>query len=259
MSKKQLHVWAASLASAAILTAVGCGGSTGETKDPAGESSSSGSEETEVKATNDKEPSAEAGEGKGLQADGDSKGGDVAPGTAPKEYAAKLETTKGDVIIDVQREWAPKGADRFYTLIKEGFYDDVAFFRVIDGFMAQVGISGDPALNEKWSDDKIEDDPVKKSNTRGMVSFATSGPDSRTTQFFINFGDNSRLDGMGFAPIGKVRDMTAVEALHAGYGEGAPRGQGPSQPRLQAEGNPYLKKEFPKLDYIKKAAIIETK
>lgn len=177
--------------------------------------------------------------------------------TAPAEYAVKLETTEGDIIIDVKRDWAPKGADRFYNLVKAGYYDDVAFFRVIDGFMAQVGIHGDPEVNKVWRQARIKDDPVKESNTPGMVTFATAGPNTRTTQFFINFGNNARLDGMGFAPFGKVRDMSVVKKLYAGYGEGAPRGKGPSQGRMQQEGNAYLEKEFPELDYIKKATVIE--
>lgn len=182
----------------------------------------------------------------------------VAEGTkAPDTFAVKLETTKGDIIIDVNREWAPHGADRFYELVNAGYLKDVAFFRVIKGFMAQVGISGDPDLNAKWREKKIQDDPVKQSNSVGMVSFATSGPNSRTTQFFINFGDNSRLDGMGFSPFGKVRDMAPVNALYAEYGEGAPRGRGPSQGLLQTQGNAYLKKEFPELDYIKNATILK--
>ena len=179
-------------------------------------------------------------------------------GPAPAKYAVKLKTTRGDIIIDVNRSWSPNGADRFYELVKSGYYSDVAFFRVIDGFMAQTGISGDPSINEKWRNAGIQDDPVKESNKRGMVTFAMSGrPDSRTTQFFINFKDNKNLDGMRFAPFGKVRDMKTVDALYKGYGEGAPRGMGPSQSRIQKEGNAYLKKEFPKLDYILSAEILK--
>jgi len=184
---------------------------------------------------------------------------EVVPGEdmrAPNAFAVKLETTKGDIVIDVHRDWAPKGADRFYTLVKSGYYADVAFFRVVDGFMAQVGLSGVPALNEEWRAKKIEDDPVVESNTRGMVTFAAmNAPNSRTTQFFINFGDNAQLDGMRFAPFGKVRDMAPVDALYKGYGEGAPRGQGPNQGRIVREGNAYLKAEFPNLDYIERAVI----
>ncbi len=176
---------------------------------------------------------------------------------APAEYTAKLETTKGEILIDVKREWAPQGADRFYNLIKAGYFEDVAFFRVIDGFMAQVGIHGDPSVSKAWKDANITDDPVKASNTRGTVSFATAGPNTRTTQFFINFGDNARLDDMGFSPFGKVRDMKAVDALYSGYGEGAPSGNGPSQGQIESEGNAYLKRDFPKLDYIERASIVE--
>jgi peptidyl-prolyl cis-trans isomerase A (cyclophilin A) len=176
---------------------------------------------------------------------------------APDEYVVKLETTKGEIVINVKRKWAPKGADRFYNLVKQGYYNDAAFFRVLDGFMAQAGISGDPDMNDRWRAKRIEDDPVAESNKRGMVTFAMGGPNSRTTQFFINFDDNGRLDKDGFAPFGKVRDMAAVDKLYNGYGEGAPHGRGPSQARIQREGNEYLKKEFPELDYIKQATISE--
>jgi len=175
----------------------------------------------------------------------------------PSQYTVELDTTKGVIVIEVRRDWAPNGADRFYELVQNGYFTDVAFFRVVGGFMAQAGISGDPAVNAVWREKRIPDDPVKASNMRGTITFATSGPDSRTTQFFINFSDNSRLDGMGFAPIGKVKDMAPVDALYDGYGEGAPRGRGPSQGQMQTEGNRYLKANFPKLDYIKNARIIE--
>ncbi|MCP4602238.1 MAG: peptidylprolyl isomerase [Proteobacteria bacterium] len=176
---------------------------------------------------------------------------------APDKFSVKLETTKEDIIIDVHREWGPRGADRFYNLVKSGYYENVAFFRVIKGFMAQTGISGNPETNAEWRSKWILDDPVIKSNLQGMVSFATSGPNRRTTQFFINFGDNNRLDSMGFAPFGQVRDIKKVELIYDGYGEGAPRGKGPSQKRIQKEGNSYLKAEFPKLDYIRAARIID--
>jgi peptidyl-prolyl cis-trans isomerase A (cyclophilin A) len=174
---------------------------------------------------------------------------------APAKFTVKLQTTAGDILIDVDRSWAPVGADRIYNLVKAGYYDDVAFFRVISGFMAQVGIHGDPEVNKVWRNARIQDDPVKQSNTRGMVSFATAGPNTRTTQFFINFGNNARLDGMGFAPFGKVRNMEVVDKLHSGYGEGAPNGKGPEQGRIQGEGNKYLKADFPNLSWIKKATI----
>jgi cyclophilin family peptidyl-prolyl cis-trans isomerase len=177
---------------------------------------------------------------------------------APATFTVQFETTKGEVLIDVTRAWSPNGADRFYNLVKIGYYDDTAFFRVIGGFMAQVGIHGDPRVNSTWRPARIQDDPVVESNTRGMVTFAkSSAPNSRTTQFFISFKDNSNLDSMGFAPFGKVRDMSVVDKLHKGYGEGAPRGRGPAQSRAQTEGNAYFRAEFPKLDYIEKATIVE--
>lgn len=176
---------------------------------------------------------------------------------APDKFTVKLETTAGDILMDVDRSWAPKGAERFYNLVKAGYYDDVAFFRVIANFMAQVGIHGDPEVNKVWRNARIEDDPVKQSNTPGMVSFATAGPGTRTTQFFINFGNNARLDGMGFAPFAKVRNMDVVNKLYSGYGEGAPNGKGPEQGRVQMEGNKYLKADFPQLSWIKKATVVE--
>jgi peptidyl-prolyl cis-trans isomerase A (cyclophilin A) len=177
---------------------------------------------------------------------------------APAVYQVKLETSKGDVVIEVTRDWAPNGADRFYNLVKNGFYDDVRFFRVISGFMVQFGINGDPKVAAAWRDASIKDDPGKQSNKRGFVTFATRGPNTRTTQVFINFSDNSSLDSQGFSPFGKVvSGMDVVDKLHAGYGEGAPRGNGPDQMRLQQEGNAYLAKDFPKLDFVKKATVVE--
>lgn len=174
---------------------------------------------------------------------------------APDRYAVALETTKGTLHIDVRRDWAPLGADRFYNLVRLGFFEDVAFFRVLDRFVAQSGLHGDPAVNTAWRDARIQDDPVKESNTAGMVTFATSGPHSRTTQFFINTGDNVGLDRMGFAPFGRVRELDLARSLHSGYGEGAPSGRGPMQSRIQREGNAYLREQFPDLDYIKSATI----
>lgn len=176
---------------------------------------------------------------------------------APDQFAIELTTTKGPIVIDVTRAWSPAGADRIYTLVRLGYFSDVAFFRVIEGFMAQVGIHGDPAVNQVWRNRSIPDDPPTQHNTRGMVSFATSGPNSRSTQFFINFADNSRLDPMGFAPFGRVRDMAVVDQLYAGYGEGAPSGRGPMQMRMQMQGNSYLRAEFPQLDYVESARILE--
>jgi peptidyl-prolyl cis-trans isomerase A (cyclophilin A) len=178
---------------------------------------------------------------------------------APDLYRAKFETTKGFFVIEVTRAWAPAGADRFYNLVNNGYYDNCRFFRVISGFMVQFGINGDPNLNTVWRQARIQDDPVKQSNKKGYVTFAkSSAPNSRTTQVFINFGDNgTNLDGMGFAPFGKVVDgMKVVDSLYSGYGEGAPGGNGPDQGRVQMEGNAYLEKSFPKLDYIKSAVIV---
>lgn len=180
------------------------------------------------------------------------------PANCPDKYSVKLETTQGDIIIDVTKTWAPLGAQRFWQLVNEGYYTDIAFFRVIDGFIAQVGIHGSPEMNTKWRNNKIQDDPVVQKNEKGTVVFAMGGPNTRTTQIFINLKNNAQLDGMGFAAFGKVRDMNTVEKLHTGYGEGAPRGRGPSQALLQKQGNKYLKASFPMLDYIKNASIIES-
>jgi len=176
---------------------------------------------------------------------------------APETFKVKLDTSKGPVVIDVHRDWSPIGADRFYNLVKNGFYDDTRFFRVLDGFMAQIGINGNPSVQSSWRSATIQDDPVKESNKRGFVTFAKSGaPNSRSTQIFVNYRDNTNLDKQGFAPFGQVTSgMDVVDKLYSGYGEGAPSGRGPEQGRIQAEGNAYLVKDFPKLDYVKKATI----
>jgi peptidyl-prolyl cis-trans isomerase A (cyclophilin A) len=177
---------------------------------------------------------------------------------SPDTYRVKLETTKGDVVIEVTRAWAPNGADRFYNLVKNGFYDDARFFRVVEGFMVQFGIPADPKIAAVWRDASIKDDPVKQSNKKGYITFATRGPDTRTTQVFINFADNAFLDGQGFAPFGKVISGDDIVAKwYSGYGEGAPSGSGPNQMRIQGEGNSYLSKDFPKLDGVKKATIVQ--
>jgi peptidyl-prolyl cis-trans isomerase A (cyclophilin A) len=175
---------------------------------------------------------------------------------APATFKARFDTTKGAFVIEVTRAWAPKGADRFYNLVKNGFYDNARFFRVVSGFMVQFGINGDPGIMARWRGAQISDDPVSQSNTRGMITFAMAGPNTRTSQVFINFGDNSQLDKMGFAPFGRiVSGMNVVDSINAEYGEGAPRGRGPDQGRLQMEGNAYLTKDFPNMDYVKKATI----
>jgi len=184
----------------------------------------------------------------------------IATERAPDAYRVKLETTKGDVTILVNRSWAPNGADRFYNLVKIGYFADVAFYRAIKGFMVQGGFNGDPAVTAVWSNAKISDDPMTQSNSRGMVTFAQpSTPNARTTQFFINTTDNDYLKDHGtFSPFGKViSGMDVVDGLYTGYGEAAPRGRGPGQGKIAREGNVYLKTSFPKLDYIVSATIVE--
>jgi peptidyl-prolyl cis-trans isomerase A (cyclophilin A) len=178
--------------------------------------------------------------------------------TAPETYQARFTTPKGDFVVEVTRAWAPHGADRFYNLVKNGYYDDGRFFRVVYGFMVQFGINGDPALNAVWRDARIPDDLGQQSNKRGFVTFATAGANTRTTQVFINTVDrNTNLDDKGFVPFGQVVEgMQVVDKLFSGYGESAPQGHGPDQNRLQKEGNAYLVKFFPKLDYIKTASIV---
>lgn len=176
---------------------------------------------------------------------------------APATFKAKFDTTKGAFVVLVNREWAPRGADRFYNLVKIGYFQDIAVFRVVSGFMAQFGIHGDPAVSAIWRDSIIQDDPVKQSNKRGRLTFATRGPNSRSNQFFINLVDNANLDGMGFSPVGEVVEgLDIVDGLYSGYGEGAPQGNGPDQMRVQMEGNAYMKKDFPQLDYIKTITIL---
>jgi peptidyl-prolyl cis-trans isomerase A (cyclophilin A) len=176
---------------------------------------------------------------------------------APDSFRARFETTAGPFVIEVRRAWAPLGADRFYALVKSGFYDGGRFFRVISGFMAQFGINGTPRVSATWRERRIADDPVRQSNVRGMVTFATAGPGTRTTQVFINFGNNARLDGLGFAPFGRVVEgMDVVDRLYASYGDGPPQGSGPAQDRIEGEGNAYLQRDFPKLDYVKRATIV---
>lgn len=170
---------------------------------------------------------------------------------APDTYKVRFDTTKGAVTIEVTRSLAPNGADRFYNLVKAGYFKDLAFFRVVPGFMCQFGIHGDPKISAAWRGANITDDPVKGSNTRGTLTFATAGPNTRTTQLFINFGNNAGLDGQGFAPFGKVIEgMDVVDKINTEYGER------PNQGAVQMQGNEYLKKTFPNLDYIKSATIL---
>jgi peptidyl-prolyl cis-trans isomerase A (cyclophilin A) len=172
---------------------------------------------------------------------------------APDVFKAKFTTSKGEFVVEVHRDWSPNGADRFYNLVKAGYYDDTRFFRAISNFMVQFGINGDSAVNSHWQNEGIPDDPVKQSNKRGYVTFAQRNvPGSRTTQVFVNYGDNSRLDGMRFAPFGQiVQGMEVVDAFYKGYGES------PDQGRIQGEGNAYLDKAFPQLDKTTHAEIVK--
>lgn len=170
---------------------------------------------------------------------------------APAVFKAKFTTTAGDFVVEVHRDWAPLGADRFYNLVRRGYFTNAAFFRVVPGFVVQFGLNANPAINKVWSDANIQDDPVKQSNTRGRLVFATAGPNTRTTQLFINFGDNARLDGMGFAPFGTVLEgMDVVDKIYPGYGET------PSQGQITNQGDAYLTANFPKIDKIKLARIL---
>ena len=232
--KHWLGVCAVALAAAAV----GCGGGS----DESGASSESGA------------PSEAA-------ADPSSGAGDLGPAlldptqankTAPDRFRVRVETTRGPFTVEVVRSWAPRGADRFYNLVELGYYDDVAFFRVLDGFVAQFGIHGDPQVSDAWRDSRFPDDPVVESNVRGTLTFATGGADTRTTQLFINFADNTNLDSMGFSPFARVIEgMEVVDSLYSGYVEGVPQG------RLQAEGNEYLRAQFDQLDYVRRARAIQ--
>lgn len=174
----------------------------------------------------------------------------------PSRYRAVFETTQGRFAVEVERALAPNGADRFYHLVRNGFYDGASFFRVLPKFVVQWGLPADPALAAAWHSARMADDPVRASNARGMITFAMAGPATRTTQVYVNLGDNQRLDRMGFAPFGRVVEgMDVLEKLHSEYGEGAPRGKGPSQERIRKEGDAYLRAEFPKLDRIVRARV----
>ncbi len=179
-----------------------------------------------------------------------------APRQAPDVFRVNFDTTKGPVVVEVHREWAPRGADQFYTLVSSGFFDGARFFRVKPKFVVQFGIAADPAKNRIWQNAPLQDDPVKESNRKGTVTYAkTSMPNSRTTQVFINLADNSKLDKDGFAPFGKVvSGMEAVEKFYS-YGDMAPMGQGPDPTEIQRRGNEYLDARFPRLDAIRKATV----
>ena len=169
---------------------------------------------------------------------------------APDQYEVTFKTTAGDFVVQVTRAWAPLGADRFYNLVKHGYFTDASFFRVVQGFVVQFGLSANPAVNKVWEKASIKDDPVTQSNHLGYVTFATAGPNTRTTQLFINLGDNARLDSMGFAVFGQVTTgMDVVQKIYSGYGES------PDQAAITTEGKAYLDKNFPKLDHIVSATV----
>jgi peptidyl-prolyl cis-trans isomerase A (cyclophilin A) len=176
--------------------------------------------------------------------------------TAPEVFQVNLDTSKGPVTIEVHREWAPIGVDHFYNLVKTGFFDNARFFRVVRGFVVQFGIAANPETHRLWQNTSLRDDPVAQPNTRGMVTYATAGPNTRTTQIFINLRDNRPLDRDGFAPFGKVTaGMDVVDSFYNSYGDMPPGGQGPDPSQIQLRGNEYLESRFPRLDYIKKATI----
>ena len=179
---------------------------------------------------------------------------------APDSFRVDMETTRGTITIMARRGWAPHGVDRFYYLTRHHYYDSTYFFRVIENFVAQIGISGQPKVNAAWQSRRIPDDPVRHSNTRGTIAFASEGPNTRTVQLFINLRDNPKLDtyGGGFPPIAEVTDgMNVAAALFDGYGEGAPAGLGPRQELLMDQGNDYVRRYFPRLDLIQRATIAQ--
>jgi peptidyl-prolyl cis-trans isomerase A (cyclophilin A) len=179
---------------------------------------------------------------------------------APAVFRAKFETTKGDFVVEVVRKWAPHGADRFFNLVRIGYFDDTAFFRVKKGFVVQFGLSGDTRVNSVWKDARIPDDEVKETNVRGTLTYAMGGPKTRTTQVFVNLGDNQGLDGQGFAPFGRVvNGLKVLDSLYGGYGDMRPFGEGPDQRGILSMGNAYLDREFPKLDYIERATLLENR
>jgi cyclophilin family peptidyl-prolyl cis-trans isomerase len=177
---------------------------------------------------------------------------------APDTFKVRFETSRGPFVVQAMRAWAPNGVDRFHYLVRHGFYDGVKFFRVVPGFVTQFGIHGDPAISEVWRERRIPDDSVRQSNQTGFLTFAMGGPNSRTTQLFINRRDNRRLDAMGFAPIGLiVEGQSAADSIYDGYGEGPPRGAGPEQGMITRQGNAYLTRDFPRLDSIVRARVIK--
>ena len=177
--------------------------------------------------------------------------------TAPPTFQVLIETSEGDFLIEAHRDWAPHGTDRFYNLVLAGYYDDTRIYRVVENFVAQFGLSGDPYINQAWKSQFIIDDPVVQTNSRGTVTFAKAGLHTRTTEVFINYRDNNMLDSDGFAPFGKViKGMEIIDSFYATYGDGPPRGAGPYAAMAQARGNEYLDMDFPKLTRIIRARIL---
>jgi peptidyl-prolyl cis-trans isomerase A (cyclophilin A) len=171
-------------------------------------------------------------------------------------FRVRFETSAGDFVVEARRDWAPLGVDRFYNLARAGFFDDTRVYRVVDGFVAQFGLSGDPYVNQAWKNEFLVDDPVTQTNRRGRVAFAKGGRHSRTTEIFVSLRDNPQLDENGFAPIGEVVEgMDVVDAFNASYGDGPPRGEGPYQAMVEARGNAYLDAEFPDLTRILRATV----
>lgn len=230
-----------------LLAAVsGCGGGEAASADEA----ESGAAESAPARTTDADGAATAADA-GQESPLFAPESEAMTAQAPPVYRVVLHTSEGPITVRVRRSWAPRGADRFYHLARHGFFEGSRFFRVIEGFVAQFGLSGRPELDTLWRRHPIRDDSVRRSNERGTLTFASAGEDTRTTQLFFNLADNRRLDGMGFAPLGRVVEGLAVlDSLHAGYGDGPPRGDGPSQAAILERGNEYLDSEFPELDRI---------
>ena len=192
----------------------------------------------------------------GCSSSTEKKAEEAGPKHAPDVFRVDLDTSKGAVVLEIHRDWAPIGVDQFYSLVKSGFFDDARFFRVVRNFVVQFGINGNPQTNQVWANVGLPDDPVKESNVKGTLTFATAGPNTRSTQLFINLRDNRGLDGKGFAPIGRVvSGMDVVESFYSGYGDMPPSGEGPDPSMAQRMGNAYFESRFPRLDYIKKAVV----
>lgn len=210
-------------------------------------------DDPEVKMANAESPEAATAESK--PANGLDGFEEIAewPEEAPDVYRVKFYTSTGAYVIEVHKDWAPRGAERFYELCKVGFFEGARYFRVIDGFMVQFGLAADPKMTAQYASRNLVDDPVRKSNQRGKITFAkTNAPNSRSTQVFINYGDNSRLDRMDFAPFGEViAGMENVDAINSEYGEQ------PNQGTIRARGNAYLEENFPNLDYINKVTLVK--